>query len=60
MSAPRFVAVTGASRGIGRAIATRHIDDRRRVLHVARDRGRHEALAVNADGRAEVLVAELK
>ncbi|MGE3635734.1 MAG: SDR family NAD(P)-dependent oxidoreductase [Sandaracinaceae bacterium] len=59
MSAPRFVAVTGASRGIGRAIATRLIEDGRRVLLVARDRGRLEALAVTADGRAEVLVADL-
>ncbi len=59
MSRPERLAVTGASRGIGRAIAARLLADGRHVLLVARDRDRLEELAATAPGRAEILVADL-
>lgn len=56
---PEAIAVTGASRGIGRAIAERLLSQGRRVLLVARDAARLEEVAALAPDRAEVLAADL-
>jgi short-subunit dehydrogenase len=51
--------VTGASSGIGRAIAQQLAADGTRLVIVARDRERLEALASEVDVDCEVLVADL-
>ena len=51
--------VTGASSGIGRAIAQQLAVDGTRLVIVARDRERLEALASEVDVDCEVLVADL-
>ncbi len=56
---PSRVLVTGASRGIGRAIATRLLGEGREVVLVARDRGALEEVARAAPDHAHVLEADL-
>lgn len=51
--------VTGASRGIGRAVAERLLGEGREVVLAARDAQKLEALAATAPGRAAVVVADL-
>lgn len=59
MSGLERVLVTGASRGIGRAIAERLIAGGRRVVLVARDAARLRAVAAGASDRAVAVEADL-
>ncbi|MEQ9074985.1 MAG: SDR family oxidoreductase [Sandaracinaceae bacterium] len=59
MSRPARIVVTGASRGIGRAIARRLLDEGRQVALVARDEARLSQLAAVAPSRAAVIARDL-
>ncbi len=56
---PGRVLVTGASRGIGRAVVQALVARRTRVAAVARDGAALEALAAGSDGRIVPVVADL-
>ncbi len=55
----RHAIVTGASSGIGRAIAARFLAEGLHVRLIGRDRARLEEVARGAEGRAEVSVLDL-
>lgn len=59
MTAPERVLVTGASRGIGRAVAEQLLGEGRRVVLAARDGARLAELAARAPDRAAVLALDL-
>lgn len=58
-TAVRTAIVTGASRGIGRAVAERLLAEGRRVAAVARDRRALDALVASSGGRAIAIEADL-
>ncbi len=58
-SQPLHVVVTGASRGIGEALAREYLGAGHRVTLVARSRERLEAIAAEAGPRARVVEADL-
>lgn len=59
MSAPKHILLTGASRGIGLAIAKILLKDKHRLFLVARTAAPMEALKAEFPGQVEFLAADL-